>query len=208
MGGHPLQMYTDSHRTCRLLVFVMTYRWVLAICLVILIAAGVWWWHWQAPRRTFNVFIDALAKGDINRLYELMPAYERKFISIDLVRRAYYDVIKPYLLSQRRLVRIWRTASYFSEHRGTFPELYLRHVRVVRFYLWFQDDKGDNRLTVVVVQRPPDEEKWRVPFSTFVYNTCLILWGEKADQIMAKMGFKMIAHMYGGPTWILVPPTN
>ncbi len=176
----------------------------LLIVAVALIAVGVWWWQWQAPYRTLTAFLDALQKGDVSSLYDLTPTYERRFVTPELIAHAYKRVIRPYLLEGKEIDRIWRT----SLRRMFLPELWLGRVRAVRFYIWFRDQQGRKQMTAVIVQRPPFEERWRVPFSTFLINTLVgihVLQGgspnkafDRAFEIAHRLGFKFVASPEGG----------
>jgi hypothetical protein len=174
----------------------------LLIVTVVLAAVGVWWWQWQAPYRTLTAFLVALQRGDVSSLYALTPNYERRFVTPELVARAYTQVIKPQLLEGKKIDRIWRTSL-----RKFFPELWLGRVRSVRFYLWVRDQQGRRQLTAIIVQRPPVEERWRVPFSTFVVNTLVGMYvaqGRAADkafdlafETMRRLGFQFVASPEG-----------
>jgi len=174
----------------------------LLIVTVVLAAVGVWWWQWQAPYRTLTAFLVALQRGDVSSLYALTPNYERRFVTPELVARAYTQVIKPQLLEGKKIDRIWRTSL-----RKFFPELWLGRVRSVRFYLWVRDQQGRRQLTAIIVQRPPIEERWRVPFSTFVVNTLVGMYvaqGGAADkafdwafETMRRLGFQFVASPEG-----------
>lgn len=185
-------------------------RAILIITGVFILAIGVWWWHWQAPYRTLIAFLYALENGDVKAMYELTPKYERRFVKPELIQFTYRNFIKPQFLTGRRLVRIQRT----SLRRPFLPELILTRVRVVRFYLWFRGKDNKEILTAVIVQRPPNERRWKVPFSTFVFNTCLGLLLvdsqqksdvnlKKVDRSMASLGFKWVATPTGSITWIV-----
>ncbi len=187
-------------------------RTILMIALILVVAFGVWWWQWQAPYRTLNAFLTALLKGDVQTIYQLTPEIERRYglVSPELIQRTYHLVFLPLLNDCQPLGwRIQRT----SIHRPFLPELWLRRVRVVRFYVWFhcQQEKGVPRWLreewnkegvphwlregkklplVVFVSRPPKEERWCVAFGGFASALCIIKYGpEKEDEMMLKLGF-------------------
>jgi len=175
----------------------------LLIFTAVLTAVGVWWWQWQAPYRTLTAFLDALQRGDVAALYALTPAYERRFLTPTLIAHAYEQVIKPQLLNEKKIDRIWRTSL-----RGFFPDLWLGRVRSVRFYLWVQDQRSNKKqLTAIIVQCPPIEERWRVPFSTFLVNTLVgayVAQGGSADkafdwafETVRRLGFQFVASPEG-----------
>lgn len=88
----------------------------IVVLVSIALLVRVWWWQWQAPYRTLTIFLDALQRGDIDTLYALTPEHERRYISSELIARAYKQVIKPHLLSGKTLDRIHRTSQrrFFS----------------------------------------------------------------------------------------------
>ncbi len=162
-------------RTKRLKISILT--------IVILSAVGLWWWRWQAPYRTLIVFMDALYVGDIQKIYELMPAHEKEkaSVGIELVEQAYRQFLKP-LLEQRyrreKLIRIQREKAAFTRPRE------------VLFYLWFQGEC-----------LPPDRQGWRVPFSYFVWLTAKGIYGDP-NPIMRQLGYKKVATTDGGFFWL------
>ncbi len=174
----------------------------LLIVTAVLAAVGVWWWQWQAPYRTLTAFLVALQRGDVSSLYALTPNYERRFVTPELVARAYTQVIRPQLLEGKKIDRIWRTSL-----RKFFPELWLGRVRSVRFYLWVRDQRGKEQLTAIIVQRPPIEEQWRVPFSTFLVNTLVGMYVaqgvasdkafDRAFEAVRHLGFQFVASPEG-----------
>ncbi len=152
----------------------------------------VWWWHWQAPYRTLNSFLRALEMGDLDTLYSLTPVYERKYVGLDLklIRHTYTNYLKPRFLDKHHLVRIQK-----------FPQLrhWWKHGREVPFFLWYQDDKGQQKVTAVSVVRPLGEEEWKVPFSYFVYCVTKTLYGaDRALEIAQQLGYSVIADPQGG----------
>jgi hypothetical protein len=193
-----LLLYLPTRRN--MLVYVKRKRYLISAGIAGIVAVGVWWWNWQAPYRTLTVFLTALETGDTKTLYALTPIYERRFVTPELIDSTYQNFLKPRLLTEKRLIKIRRT----SIKRPLLPELRLSRVRAVQFYLWFQDKKGKEVVTAVIIQRPPTEEIWKVPFSTFVFNTCLSLYGPlNADKVMASLGFAWIALPEGGVSWVI-----
>jgi len=173
---------------------------------MVLLVIGVWWWQWQAPYRTLMTFLVALEKGDIETLYALTPQAEReyKIVTPDLIRKTYQYLLRPQLIERYQLVRIERTSP-----KGPKPEIWIRSV-AVRFYLYYQDAKG-NKIEpplVVYVTRPPEDRRWRIPFSYYVYTTAHSLIGfdeTQGDAWMYRAGYRFV-YFHDGGVMPLKPP--
>ena len=171
-----------------------------------LLVVLVWWWQWQAPYRTLKTFLVALERSDINTLYNLSPPKERehKIITPELVQYTVQHLLRPFLLDRYQLVGIRR-----SSPRGGKPEIWIRDTAVL-FILYYRDEKG-NEISpplVAFVSRPPEERKWYVPFSYFVYTTAHSLIGfdeTQGDAWMYKAGYRFV-YLHNGGIIPLKPP--
>ncbi len=152
-------------------------RRLLLLCPLCLIVVGVWW-VWQAPYRTLTTFLEALYAGDCKTIYNLTPNYERRYgiVTLELIERTYSQFLKPYLLTdfpRHRLIQI--------QHDSDRP-------RSLIFYLRFS---GQERLLLVYLCNPPGRERWKVPFSYFVWLNAK-LYGD-ANTIMRQLGYERVA---------------
>lgn len=170
-------------------------RWFWVALIIVACAIGVWWWQWRAPYHTLIVFLRALEAGDFDTLYALTPSYERKYVKIDtkLIRHTYANYLKPLFLSKYRLIRIQRIS-----HSSYSPELWVRS-REVPFFLWYQDNQGQLKVTAASVVRPIGEKGWKVPFSYFVYCVTKTLYGvDRVFKVMQQLGYPTFVSPVGG----------
>lgn len=166
-------------------------KWLIVSVVVLIVSVFVAWWHWQAPYRVLNSFLKALETGDLKTLYDLTPAYERKYVGLDikLIQHTYTNYLEPRLLSKYRLVWI---------QRASRPRYWWKQDREVVFFLWYRGNEGQLKVTAVSVVRPLFEEKWKVPFSYFVYCVAKTLDGvDRALEITRQLGYQVIADPQG-----------
>lgn len=167
-------------------------KWlVVSVLLLIITGISTIWWYWRAPYRVLNSFLKALETGDLNTLYNLTPAYERKYVGLDirLIRHTYVNYLKPRFLNRYRLIWIQRASQL---------RYWWKHGREVSFFLWYRNDKGSLKVTAISVVKPLGEEEWRVPFSYFVYCVTKTLYGvDRVLEITRQLGYPVIADPQG-----------
>lgn len=133
----------------------------LTVVAALLAAVGIWWWYKQAPYRVASVFLGALQRGDIERLYKLSDPIERELLKLtpENFQVAYNTILSPFF--QKWRLKEMRMHLYAKQFRLTLPPDYFP------FTVIFEGEKGQVHRAIVATRWT--KEGWRVSFGRFIY---------------------------------------